>query len=359
MAHLDLKEAQKEIDFEFFLDRESIPFKETRGVSGEQLQIKNCPDCGDDRWRTYMGVDSGQGNCFVCGRGFTNLSFIHTYLGADDWKVTIPFIKELMHEQGWRPKRKSVVATFDNEVKLPNSHDLPLEDGSNLAYLTNRGFTNEVCEYLHLKWCEFGWWIFKDESGEGQQNFANRVIIPVYDLDGSLQTFQGRDLTGNSDRKYLFPKGLPGTGRFLLNAQNVIATDEVVMNEGAFDVAATKIALDQDPDLRRVVPIGSFGKHLSYGSMDGNDQLGRLNQLKARGVRVVTIMWDGEQNALTSALGACKLLRGVGFQARIALLPKGKDPNEVLPEVVRQAYYEAVTWTPGLDIKWRLRNPYD
>jgi DNA primase len=184
------------------------------------------------------------------------------------------------------------------------------------------------------------------------------VIIPVYDLDGDLKTFQGRDVTGKSDRKYLFPKALPGTGRYLLNGQNVIATDHVAMGEGIFDVAAMKIAFDEASDLRSIVPVGSFGKHLSYGDMKGDDQLGRFTALKARGLKFVTIMWDGEEAALIAALSAAKLLTGVGLTARIALLPAGKDPNEIPAADVRKAFYEAQTWTPALDIKWRLRNPY-
>ena len=184
------------------------------------------------------------------------------------------------------------------------------------------------------------------------------MIIPVFDLDGVLKTFQGRDLSGTSDRKYLFPTSLPGTGRYLLNGQNVLATDHVVMGEGVFDAAAIKIALDQSNETRHVVAVGSFGKHLSYGDQQGNDQLGRFNQLKARGLRFVTIMWDGTSDALLAALNAAKLLVGIGLIARIALLPAGKDPNEVVGEVVRKAFQEAQTWSPVLDIRMRLRNPY-
>jgi len=158
--------------------------------------------------------------------------------------------------------------------------------------------------------------------------------------------------------KYLFPKELPGTGRYLLNGHNVIATTEVVMGEGIFDVAATKQALHEDAGLRHIVPVGSFGKHLSYGSPTGEDQLGAFIKLKARGLKTVTIMWDGGSKELVAALNAAKLITGLGLTARIALLPYGKDPNEVLPEVVRQAYYKAQVWSPTLDVKLRLRNPY-
>lgn len=371
MSRLTREEIQEELDIEFFLERESAAYRETRGVNGVQLNIRTCPHCQDNRWRVYFGTETGLGNCFVCGVSFNKLSFIHDYLGHEDkWAQTYRECEQVLQEQGWRPKRKAVVAVDHGEVVLPISEELPLPDGSNLEYLERRGFDADIAKYFGFRLCEFGWWRFKDAEGKSKmQDFSDRLIIPVYDLDGKLVTFQGRDLRppvspellemGVPERqRYLFPKELPGTGRYLYNGHNVVATDHVVMGEGAFDVAAIKVALDQDPTLRHIVPVGSFGKHLSYGSPDANDQLGRFNILKQRGIKTVTIMWDGEEKVISAALAAAKLLTGIGLTARIALLPYEKDPNEVPPHIVRQAFFAAHQWTPSLDIKWRLRNPY-
>lgn len=359
MPRLTFEEIEEQLDMEFFLDRESVSYRHTRGASGEQLQIRECPLCNDDRWRCYFGVDTGLGNCFHCGKGFGKVRFIHAQLEKPSWNTVIEVSAEILKEQGWRPRREAIAAIDHGEVKLPVSDPLPLEDGSNLEYLENRGFGSEICKYLGLRLCETGWWMFKDPDGEMQtQSFANRVIIPVFDLDGTLKTFQGRDLTGLSNRKYLFPMELPGTGRYLFNGQNVQATKHVVMGEGAFDVGAIKLALDTQNDLRDVVPVGSFGKHLSYGSMSGDDQLGRFSQLYRRGVRFVTIMWDGERSAFIAALNAAKLLVGLGLTVRIAMLPQGKDPNEVHASEVVRAYREAATYSPSFDLRNRLRPPY-
>jgi DNA primase len=362
MARLTLEQIQEELDMEFLLERESVAFRETRGVSGTQLNIKTCPNpaCRDERWRTYFGVDTGRGNCFVCGESFNKFRFINFHFDhGDHWRATFEACEEIMRDQGYRPKRKAMVQVDHGAVVLPISQALPLETGENLAYLEQRGFDAEIAKYFELRWCQFGWWKFIDADGESKtQSFNDRIIIPVFDLDGTLKTFQGRDLTGTSPKKYLFPMELPGTGRYLLNGHNAVATEHVCMGEGAFDVAATKLAFDADPELRNIVAIGSFGKHLSYGAPDGDDQLGRFIKLKARGVKIVTIMWDGEKAALLAALSAAKLLSGIGLQVRIALLPFDKDPNEVTGDVVRKAFYAAKVWTPSLDIKWRLRNPY-
>lgn len=236
MSRLSIEEIKEELDMEFFLERESIPYKVTRGVSGHQLNIKTCPmpDCRDSRWRTYFGTDSGVGNCFVCSQTFNALHFIHNHLehGAKDWGATFKQIEEILREQGWRPKRQAMVKMQTGAVELPLSEPLPFEDGSNLAYLEQRGFDAEIARYFGLRLCRFGWWKYTEDGVGKVQDFSNRIIIPVLDLDGSLKTFQGRDLTGTSDRKYLFPKELPGTGRYLLNGQNALATTAVVMGEG-------------------------------------------------------------------------------------------------------------------------------
>lgn len=350
----------EELDLEQWFERESRPFKLSRGVNGMQIVARECPDCGDTRYRTYLNAETGKGNCFVCGQTFNKVKFIHKALGEPPWREVGRHIEEALRDQGWRPRKLVSVAVDDTAVKLPMSFALPTPDGQNLVYLEERGIDADLARYFHLRFCEEGWWNFTKEDGSpGGQRFDGRVIIPVYDLDGELKTFQGRDITGHAgDRKYLFPKMLPGTGRYLYNGQNAVRAKRVVVGEGAFDVAAAKRALDEDTALRAVVPIGTFGKHLSYGSMDGDDQLGRFIQLKRQGLEEVTIMWDGESKALTAALDAAKLLRGIGLRVRLALLPRGKDPNEVLPEIVRKAFYAATPYDAKLDVLWRLRNPY-
>src|SRR5690606_9971530 len=110
-------------------------------------------------------------------------------------------------------------------------------------------------QYFALRFCHKGLWKYRDEvRGNCFVDFSQRIIIPVFDLDGNLVSFQGRDITGKAEKKYLFPNGFASTGEHLYNGHNVQRTARIVVGEGAFDVAATKVALDGDPDLRDVVP---------------------------------------------------------------------------------------------------------
>lgn len=353
----NLAELSENLDIEYWFDREGYDYRSTRGHNGLQLNIKHCPFCGNSNWKVYLNADNGLGNCFVCDTKFNKPKLIKQTLDLS-WQGVEEHMREVLREQGWRPKQTRTVDVDENTVKLPPSFELPTPDGRNLKYLEGRNITGELAAYFHLRYCTEGLWLYKFNGGSFAQDFSDRLIIPVYDLDGKLTTFQGRDIYGSADKKYLFPSALPGTGRFLYNGQNAVKRKRVVMGEGAFDVFALKAALDEDPALRDVVPIGSFGKHLSYGDLDGNDQLGRFVALKRDGLEEVTIMWDGEYEALKAACEASKLLIGIGLKARIALLPPDRDPNEVSPDVVRAAFYSAVPYSSRQEVLWSLRPPY-
>lgn len=361
MREDDADEVKEHFDLESWFEDEGIVYKKSRGSSGMQLNMKECPnpDCGDRRWRTYANADTGLGKCFVCNEGL-NKSKIVMFTQGVSYPGALTIMRDYNAKMGYRPRKKVEVAVEMNcEIRLPVSTELPTPEGQNLQYLESRGFSGEIAKYFHLRYCQHGWWMFKkDDASQGAQDFSNRVIVPVFDLDGMLKTFQGRDIGGWSDAKYLFPKGLPGTGRFLLNGHSVMKAKRVVMGEGIFDIAAIKVAFDSDATLRTVVPVGSFGKHLSYGDLNGDDQLGRFVQLKRNGLEEVTIMWDGGKKELVSALNAAELLRKLGLRVRIATLPEGKDPNEVAPELVREAFDKAETYSPALAVRWRLRSPY-
>lgn len=363
----DAQELSEELDLEQWFDREGLAYKgPTRGSSGMQINVRDCPQasCGDSRYRVYLNAETGVGNCFICETRFNKLSFIHTYLHGDreaaKWGDTFKHVKTALVEQGWRPKR-TVTAHVEvpSEIRLPDSFALPTPEGQNLKYLEERGITPELAAYFHLRYCDSGWWNFtKDDGSRGGQKYEQRLLIPVFDLDGKLVTFQGRDIIGNADAKYLFPPSLPGTGRFLYNAHNAVRAKRITMGEGAFDVFSLKKAVDGESDLRDIVPVGSFGKHLSTGDIAGNDQLGALIVLKEHGLEEVIIVWDGTPDALAAALKAAESMRKIGLRVRIAMLPLDCDPNEVSGDVTRKAIWEARLYTPALAVEWRLRNPY-
>ena len=331
----EIREILDLLDMEYWLDREGLDYKVTEGSRGTQLNVKECPVCENSNWKVYLNAESGLGNCFAGdhppGENFNKWSFIRATLRNNSTSQVFEHIKQVAKEQGWRPPRKKSMGTTAGTFKLPRSVKLPYK-GKNLKYLTNRNITDEITEYFSLSYCHRGFFDVQD--------FSNRIIIPIYDMEGTLKTFQGRDITGKSERKYLFPKGLPSSGTLIYNGHNVRNTTRVVVGEGVFDVMALKIAMDEQMELRDVIPVGTFGKHLSTGRSD-EDQLHRFIILYKRGVKEITFMWDSEKEAIKAAVDSGLLLKKIGFNVRIAILPKGRDPNEVPPSVVQDAFWKA------------------
>lgn len=339
----ELKELLDSIDVESYLDREGLTYRLTRGSSGQQLNLKYCPVCGGSEFKVYLNADSGLGNCFhgSCDSRFNKFSFIRANLGAVSVAETIRHIKTVASEHGWRQKRtvKYVVDEDLGELKFPDSIELPF-GGKNLKYLTDRGITPEIASYFYLRYSKSGVFKYRDGDRERYQDYSARVIIPIYDFEGALVSFQGRDMTGAAERKFLFPPGYASTGKYLYNGYNAMRSKRVVLCEGFFDVASAKMALDEDVSLRDVTPIGSFGKHLSNGGSD--DQVGEFLKLKKVGLREVCIAWDGEKSAMTAAVKTALVLNSCGLKVSVAFLPKGCDPNEIPRHTFRAAYSGAM-----------------
>lgn len=343
----ELSDLLDELDFESWLEHEGIRFKLTRGKSGIQANIRECPSCGNTKWKVYFGTESGRGNCFVCDTSFNKWQFIAAHLGTSNSDV-FQYIKAYAGTQGWRPKVVAPAATKPNELVLPDSMPIPIK-GQNLSYLADRGVTLELAQYFGLRYCHSGSFLYRNAYGKPEaQDYSRRVIIPVYDLDGTLRSFQGRDITGLSEKRYLFPPEFASTGSILYNGQNAKGSGRVVIGEGVFDCIATKAAMDEDKVLRTFTAIASFGKKL------GDEQVAKLMQLKEGGLKEVVFLWDAEKEALNAAVEAALNVRSHGLGARIGLLPKGKDPNEVPGQVVRDAIWKSIQVDAQVAIKLKL-----
>lgn len=350
----ELQEILETIDMESWMDQEGIRYKTVRGSSGRQANLKECPCCGNDKYKVYIGLETGLGNCFVCEEKFNKWKFIKAYLGTNN-RAAIEHIKTVAREQGWRPpKRQSMAVELSAaDLALPASISMP-HMGRNLKYLDNRSITGDIAAYFDLRFSHRGKFDYLDDDGRPvSQDYSNRIIIPIFDLTGHLVSFQGRDITGTSEKKYLFPPGFASTGTHLYSGHNAIGAKRIAVGEGVFDVAAIKIALDGEMALRDVVPIGTFGKHLSHG--DSDSQLAKLMALKAQGLEEVTFLWDGEPAAIDAAIEAALLLHKMGLRARLGILPEGKDPNEIPAAVLRKVFYQARVVTPATATQMRLR----
>lgn len=349
-----LAEILESISPEEILDAEGVAYRRTHGSRGPQLNVQECPRCGNTSWKVFLNEDSGLGNCFAgsCEARFNLFTFVRDLLGGVSNRDVFQYLKNAALAAGYRPKRESAkTVARSGDPELPESVRLPF-NGQNLAYLQARGIDDEAAGYFDLRYCDSGAYRYMDGDKQRLQDFSKRVLFPVYDIDGTLKTFQGRDITDTAIRKYLFPPGLSASGTLLYNGHNAIGAKSAAIGEGVFDVMALRNALNSQPDLRDVAAIGTFGKHLGCGMSD--DQLSRLLSLQAAGLESVTFCWDGEIKAVAAAYDAAKTLVGYGFGVRVARLPDEQDPSSMLPSDVAYAYRVATPYSSSAHLMAKL-----
>lgn len=347
MDRTELDRALAKIEVETFLDREGVDYKPSYGTKGLQLNLDECPVCGEGGRKTYINAETGLGNCFhgACGYKFNKFKLIKAVSGLSGADFD-QYVRAIAEEQGWMPKKERA-ELIQADLKLPSKlHHLPV-NGMNLQYLQDRGVSIDSCKWFNLSYCHGGWWGYKLSDGsEKWVSYDQRIIIPIADLSGRLVSFQGRDITGEKLPKYLFPVGYAVAGSHLYNAntfQEGVHTHAVI-GEGAFDAIAVHQAIDGVSECSGMLAVATFGMHLS-GGPDG--QIAKFMQLQERGLKVITFLWDGESKAMSYAIKAGLQLVGVGFTVRIGKLPAGYDPAQgpdkkpTPPGMVRDAIFKA------------------
>ncbi len=160
-----------------------------------------------------------------------------------------------------------------------------------------------------------------ESGGAPYDRFRNRLVLPIRDIYQRIRGFGGRAL-GDETPKYLntpetevFKKsrllfGLP------LARESIRERKQVVVVEGYFDVAM----LHQVGLGNAVAPLGTAltAEHVAL--------------LKRQGAQLV-LLFDGDEAGRKAARRSLELLFELGHpQAFVALLPAGKDPDDLARE---------------------------
>ncbi len=175
---------------------------------------------------------------------------------------------------------------------------------------------------------ECGLLIKPEDGGQTYDRFRDRLMFPIADRRGRIVAFGGRAL-GDAPAKYL---NSPETelfhkGRMLYNhalaREAAPGAGTVVVAEGYMDV----IALAQAGFAHAVAPLGTALTE---------EQMGELWRLAAEPI----LCFDGDSAGFRAALRAaerCLPLLKPGRSFRFALLPDGKDPDDLIRDKGRGA----------------------
>ncbi|MGH4050973.1 MAG: DNA primase [Clostridium sp.] len=310
--------------------------------------------------------------CFGCGEAGNVISYI-----MKDRNVTFPEAARILAEKANisigvdSDENSAQKAMYDKMYKINVEaaryyYDNLRKDKKAETYFASRGITQATMRKFGLGF-SFDKWdglllylkkkgyseldlfniglITKSPKGSYYDRFRNRIMFPVFDYKGSVIGFGGRVLDDskpkylNSPETPLFHKGLNlyGLNFALKNSKTRI----IIIVEGYMDC----ISLHQH-GFSNVV--ASLGTALT------------INQAKLlkRHVDTVIISFDADFAGQAATLRGLEILKGEGFDLRILIVPKGKDPDEYIIKNGKQAFQKLVDNALPL-IDYRIKRATD
>ena len=231
-------------------------------------------------------------------------------------------------------KRNSNAQAYLEKRDLSN----PIQDEWDIGYAPSVGEALAMHlkkEGKHLATAERLFLTQQDSQGGFSDKFRGRIMFPIRDYRGDLVGFGGR-IIGDGNPKYINSSDTPLYHKSeVLYGMNkakdvMMKSRHAVLVEGYLDVIACHRAGVTEA-------VASCGTALAEGQV----------KLIKRFADKVTILYDGDSAGIKAAARAIELFTEANFPCRIAILPKGDDPDTLLktkgPEAVREVIAKAET----------------
>ena len=256
-------------------------------------QSYHCPFCNHHKPKLEVNFSENKKgynpwHCWVCDKKGTRISTLFKQLKAP---------KEKFDELGKLIKNESEFkeVTQHKNLKLPKEFKTLIGDNSliarqALAYLKNRGITQEDIIKYNMGYCENG-------------IYANKIIIPSYDENSNLNFFIGRSFEKDPYLKYKHPQVSTDIIPFELFINWELP---IIICEGPFDAIAIK---------RNAIPL--LGKNI---------QPNLMKKIISSLVQKIYIALDSD--ALKKSLQFTEQFLNEGKEVYLVELDK-KDPSEM------------------------------
>lgn len=303
--------------FKFLMDHQNIQFREAltilAGMSGVKLNPSNNYNPIEDQKRQILQTINEEASNFFRGELLKQenkqaLNYLETRgLGAEDI----------------------------NKFALGYARG----DGKLIPHLNSIGYNNNQIQEAGL--------IIENDQGNFYERFRNRIIFPITNPQNKIIAFGGRDLSGNSQAKYI---NSPETKIFqkknilynFYNAKNVRNPDRKMLAvEGYFDCISLSVN-------------GFPNSVATMGTSISQDQIKLLWQLSS----IPLLCYDGDEAGIKAAERVVELIFPIlkpGYSMNFVFLPKGMDPDDVIKDYGTEYLNELSNNSISLiDLFWNL-----
>jgi len=311
-----------------------------------------CPFHDDKRPSMYVSPTKQIFKCFACGAGGDAIGFVMKYeklsfmeavrMLAEQAGMAMP---QLDH-QNFAPAQpgmgKNDLAAVTEFAARFYQDQLGSPSGQGaLAYAHSRGLTDETIQKFRIGFAPDSWDAFitaarqqgfaeqqlfaagmmrqRENSSGGYDWFRNRLMFPIRDLGGRVIGFGGRALADGENAKYLnSPESVLFDKSSLvfdmsLARESIVASRQAVVVEGYMDVIV--------PHQAGVTNlVATLGTALTEQHV----------RLLARYAEEVVLMFDADTAGAAAAQRALELFIRQQFNVRVATIPSGKDPCDMV-----------------------------
>ncbi len=326
-------------------------------VIGECVDLKKsgtrylglCPFHGEKT--PSFSVHSGQQffHCFGCGESGDVFTFVMKYYHLDfpdavktlanKYHIELPERRRSPQEQLQEKRKADLFAVSEQAAVLYSRYLLEAKGAAAArAYLTKRGVNEDILARFRLGYApavEIEGWNFlgsrlkgkttkaaveagllvEKEKGGTYDRFRDRIVFPIADISGRICGFGGR-IVGEGQPKYLnSPESLIFSKSNLLlglfqQKEHIRRRNDAVLVEGNFDLIS-------------LVAAGCTNVVAPLGTALTREQLRLVKRFAER----ITLLFDGDTAGAQAAVRGVPLFLAEQIAGRIAILPKGHDPD--------------------------------
>jgi DNA primase len=270
------------------------------GVLGSHLTLKGnelafyCPFCNHHKQKLQVNTETQKWHCWTCNSGGKKLTSLLKKLDVD--RKTISIIREIYGDSNYNPQLEdadtkvfiSLPKEFISLSETPKGFNPEYKQA--IHYLTQRGITEKDIVKYNIGYCKEGL-------------YGQRIIIPSYNSDGTLNYFVSRSYYPDNKMKYKNP---PISKNVICFDSQVNWNEPIILCEGVFDAITIK---------RNAIPL--LGKFPSRTLVE---------KIFMSGITDIIISLDND--AINEALKAAEYFRKQGIHVKMMYL-KDKDAADM------------------------------
>jgi len=270
------------------------------GILGSYLNLKGnelafyCPFCNHHKQKLQVNTETQKWHCWTCNSGGKKLTSLLKKLDVD--RKVISVIREIYGDSNYNPQLEdadtkvfiSLPKEFISLSEVPKGFNPEYKHA--IHYLTQRGIgIKDIIKY-NIGYCKEGL-------------YGQRVIIPSYNSDGTLNYFVSRSYYPENKMKYKNP---PISKNVICFDSQVNWNEPIILCEGVFDAITIK---------RNAIPLlGKFPSRIL------------VEKIFMSGITDIIISLDND--AINEALKAAEYFRKQGIHVKMMYL-KDKDAADM------------------------------